>query len=249
MWDSAGGLYPNDPFYPPGRPGLTTEYKQMFERQAQELVFSTVHSAPIASNAAPRAQMDMHPHDSFSAAVVDTIDFEAWQKEGYELAVHKAYVADSAQSEPELVCSKTDKLTLSPQYVRDVQAAAQRQIALAGYRLASLLSQTLPETWVEPANWSLPHGALTKEDIAEELRKVLREMGSRAADGSPAPAPEEEAFHTIQVTSVEIFVIIAASVFGGVLLSMCFSWARHRFFGKNRYRKVIGVDGENSFAL
>ena len=42
VWDSAGGLYPNDPFYPPGGPGLTSKYKAMFEEQANELVLSFV---------------------------------------------------------------------------------------------------------------------------------------------------------------------------------------------------------------
>lgn len=173
FFDSAGGQFMFDPFFPPGGPGLTPRYKAMFEEQASEL-------------------MSEFPRAGYNASYIEDINFAKWSREGYDLAVSMAYNGNGA---PGLVrCGPKINITLTPAYIAKVQRVTRERIVIGGYRLAHLLVAKIPfAQWMPPANESAyheqpPSPTLSEETLYEELRKVLLELyNGTIPGGMPAP--------------------------------------------------------------
>jgi len=78
------------------------------------------------------AVMEAHPRAGFEAVLAQTADFTAWAREGLATAQRAAYPAYLERDAPP-----------PARYMDDVYAAAAPRIALAGYRLATLLEALL----------------------------------------------------------------------------------------------------------
>jgi len=77
--------------------------------------------------------MQEWPYDYFGERLITSRNFTQWQQESFQLAIDYAYLNHNLQfNEP-----------VSAQYIQDAQDVSSRQIALAGYRLGSLLNQIL----------------------------------------------------------------------------------------------------------
>jgi len=87
-----------------------------------------------------RRLMELFPRNDFGTLATDE-NPEIWTNESYKIAVQYVYTNGSL----------TNGSTLSAEYVNQARAVIQRQIALAGYRLAHLL-ESIPATEPPPNN-------------------------------------------------------------------------------------------------
>lgn len=98
-------------------------------------------SPPFAANIASRLEKQFPP--ASLPELTKPSDATAWSLESRTLAIDKAYLHGK------LVGSADQKILpppLPPDYLKDSKEVADRQLALAGYRLAKLLEQILPAT-------------------------------------------------------------------------------------------------------
>lgn len=86
------------------------------------------------------ALMSKYPRTQLSARKPTALEFEVWQSENLKIARQFAYPPaqnESTGSDPNL------PLTLNSAFIEQAQTVAEKQLALAGYRLAELLSHAV----------------------------------------------------------------------------------------------------------
>jgi hypothetical protein len=222
FFDSAGGQFMFDPFYPPGGPGLTDKYKVMFAEQAAQLTAE-------------------FPRESYATAYIENINFTAWSKEGYDLAVRMAYNGNGPA--PGLIrCALKKNITLTPEYIAEVQRVTRERIAIAGYRLANLLAVKIPfAQWMPPVNRSSAHD-IDKTDFYNELRNVILDLyNGTLPNGMPANVYNMTAAPTgVTYSSFEAFLLCALGITIGVIVTILAVWfkRRHSANAANQFRPM-----------
>lgn len=83
----------DDAFYPPGRPGFTPQYAELYRSQAAELVAAF----PLAA---------------YDLGALRKVNFTQWSREGYELALRHGYLVNATDGAPPLRCQKNKPLVL-----------------------------------------------------------------------------------------------------------------------------------------
>jgi hypothetical protein len=211
-----------DPFYPPGGPGLTDKYKVMFAEQAAQLTAE-------------------FPRESYATAYIENINFTAWSKEGYDLAVRMAYNGNGPA--PGLIrCALKKNITLTPEYIAEVQRVTRERIAIAGYRLANLLAVKIPfAQWMPPVNRSSAHD-IDKTDFYNELRNVILDLyNGTLPNGMPANVYNMTAAPTgVTYSSFEAFLLCALGITIGVIVTILAVWfkRRHSANAANQFRPM-----------
>lgn len=133
-------------------------------------------SPPFAANIANRLEHEF-PASSLPELTKPS-DATAWSLEGRQLAIDKAYLRGKlvGTANPNVLPPP-----LPPDYLRESKEVADRRLALAGYRLAALLKQIIPEVPKESAA-----AAPTETPSTTPTQTPLP---SPAAASSPVPIP------------------------------------------------------------
>jgi len=116
---------------------------------------------------------------------------------------------DTPSGEPMFRCRKNVKLVLPPGYVSTLQTVMRERVALAGYRLAALLDQTLPPYWVPPVNGS--DVMVSKVDLEKEIQDLLTMLKDTNS---------VEMTDRAQFTSIEIVLALLCTALAAVLLTL-----------------------------
>jgi hypothetical protein len=211
FFDSAGGQFMFDPYFPAGSPGLTPQFKAMFEQQATEL-------------------MGEFPRSAYNASYIETINFAAWSREGYDLAVSMGY---NGNGEPGLVrCGPRFTIKLTPEYVARVQRVTRERIVVAGYRLANLMAVKIPTQWMPHYNsteTAPPNsGGTDRDSLYNELRRVLLDLYNGTIPGGVPQRMDQNATATPdqpskQFSALEIGLTALVCLFVGIGVALAAS--------------------------